>query len=85
MARREKEGKKKDKKKIKDDPEAYPSVKESPEAKIEEMLRIIRNLSNTTTRLEVVTQSPSQFPRFAPRKPNSFMRPYNPQILPRDR
>lgn len=73
---------KKDKKKAKDDPEPSSSVKESPEAKIEDMSQIIRNLSNKIIRLEVKGQAPGRFQSTAPRNPNTFRRPFNPHSLP---
>lgn len=57
----EKRKKKKDKKKRKNDPKPSTSVKDSPEVKIEEMSRIIRNLSNKITRLEVKGQTLGRF------------------------
>jgi len=75
---------KKDKKKTKDDQEPSSSVKESLEAKVE-MYWIIRNLSNKIMRLEVEGQTPGRFQPTTPKNPNTFRRPFNPQILPRDR
>ena len=49
------------------------------------MYRIIQNLSNKITRLEVEGQTPGRFQPTTPKNPNTFRRPFNPQILPRDR
>jgi len=81
---KKKDKKEKDRKKMKEEPEASVSVKEPPKAKIEEKSKLIRTLSNKITRLEVEAQTPTCFPPFAPKNPNTFRRPFNPQILLRE-
>lgn len=82
---KKKDKKNKENKKVKEELEALVLAKESAKAKIEEMDRLIRSLSNKITRLEVEAQTPACFPPLAPRNPNTFRRPFNPHILPRER
>jgi hypothetical protein len=76
----------KDKNKIKEEVSTSDPNRDSQDAKIEEMSRLIRNcqINCLYLKLRVIMQI-NLLGREVPRNPNQFRRPFNPQILRRER
>lgn len=74
---------KKGKRKLKDEPNHPTYNKDTPKENIEEMTRLIRNLSNNISRLELEGLSRNQAP--PPCNPNFIHRSFNPQKIHREK
>lgn len=76
----------KDKKKTRDEVGSSDVAKDSQESKIEEISKLIKNLSNKLRRLETGGSPPHKPPKKeSMRNPNQFRRPLNPHLFRRDR
>jgi hypothetical protein len=75
-----------ERKKAREDCGTSDPNKDSQEARIEEMSRLIRNLTNKMSRFEIENNNANKSPQEGGmRNPNQFRRPFNPQLMRRER
>jgi hypothetical protein len=75
-----------DKKKIREDCDPLNPAKDAHEARMDEMSRLIRNMTNKMSRFEMENGNANKSPQEGGvRNPNQFRRPFNPQLMRRER
>jgi hypothetical protein len=73
------------KKKIKEDCDPSDPSKDAHETQMDEMSRLIRNLTNKMSRFDMENGNSNKFPQEGGvRNPNKFRRPFNPQFMRRE-